>query len=141
MYRCVSFVKKPTLWCGFLFFTVAILWKHFRGEQFLQHAAQGTDTVTADAVMHPLPLFPTADDSGIAEDSHMVGQGGLTDVQCIQQLTGALFAVVEQFQNLDPVFIPQRFEYISHLSVCAFHGFTSIFLIRIVAVILMFVNI
>ena len=70
----------------------------------------------------------------------MVGQGGLADVQRIQQLTGALFAVVEQLQNLDPVFITQRLEYISHLSVCAFHGFTSIFLIRIVTDILIIVN-
>ena len=125
MYRCVSFVKKPTLWCGFLFFTVAILWKHFRGEQFLQHAAQGTDTVTADAVMHPLSFFSAGHNACIAEDLHVVGQSGLADVQVLQKVAGTQFPTPEQLQNPDTVFVAQRLENDCHVLFVHTYSHTS----------------
>ena len=125
--------------CGLKFFAAVIRYAG-GGEQFLKHGSNILRTLNTDGVVHPLACFPSVDNSCIAEDLHVMGQRWLADVQHIQQLSGALFAVVEQLQNLDPVFIPQRFEYISHLSVCPFHGFTSIFLIRIVTDILIIVN-
>ena len=57
----------------------------------------------------------------------MVGQGGLADVQRIQQFAGTFLPVVEQLQDLDPVFIAQSLEYIGHLPVRVFHGSTPLF--------------
>ena len=60
--------------------------------------------------MGPFTFFAALDDSGIAENLHMVGKGRLTDVQFFQQLARTLFTAMQHFQNPDTVFITQGFE-------------------------------
>ena len=60
--------------------------------------------------MHPLALLASDDNARIAENLHMVGQGGLADAHFLQQLAGALFPAAQQLQNMDPIFIAERLE-------------------------------
>lgn len=55
--------------------------------------------------MDPLAFFAADNDVGVAENFHVVRKGGLADLQCVQKLAGAFFAVLEQGQNIQAVFI------------------------------------
>jgi hypothetical protein len=123
-YIDIIYYLQAAVSCGLIFFTAIVRYAG-GGEQFLKHLTDVPCSLAADGVVHPLALFPAADDPGIAENLHVVGQGGLADIQRIQQLAGTLFAVTEQLQNLYPIFIAQSLEDVGHLSVCAFHDSTS----------------
>ena len=78
--------------------------------QTIQIFPRKLNTLHGNAVVHPLALFAAQNDAGIAEDLHVVGQGGLADAQFLQKPTGAFFAAPKQLQNLQPVFIAECLE-------------------------------
>jgi hypothetical protein len=56
----------------------------------------------------PLACFFAFYYAGIAQNLHVMGQGGLADVQFVEQHTAALFPVFQKVQYLPSVFIAQR---------------------------------
>ena len=79
--------------------------------QFFQQFYRIVPARRTQSVVRPFALLTTDDDAGIAEDLHVMGQGGLADLQRIQQLAGAFFAALQQPQDLQPVFIAQGLEH------------------------------
>ena len=90
---------------GLFFFAAAIIRNVGCGEKLMEHCTKFFRTFAANGVVHPFALFPSVDNSGIAEDLHVMGQGRLADVQCIQQFTGTHFSIVKELQNPNPVLI------------------------------------
>ena len=60
--------------------------------------------------MHPLALLAPDHNARIAEDLHVVGQGGLADVHLLQQTAGALLFAAQKLQNADPVLVAEGLE-------------------------------
>ena len=64
----------------------------------------------ADLIMGPFPLFPACDDAGIAEDLHVIGEGGLRHSERVGQYAGAFLAAAQQLQYLQAPWIAERLE-------------------------------
>lgn len=64
----------------------------------------------ANPVVGPLSFGAAGHDPRVAQNTHMVGEGGLADVQLLQQGAGTFFSGAEKLQNLQPVFIAKGLE-------------------------------
>ena len=68
-----------------------------------------------DGIVRPFSLFASHNDFRIAEYFHVVGKGGLGDMQIVQQDTGTFFAALEQLQDFNSVLVAKRLEYPCYL--------------------------
>ena len=66
------------------------------GGQNGQGLSGNLNPLWGNGIMHPLALLASDDNARIAEDLHVVGQGGLADAHFLQQLAGAFLATAEQ---------------------------------------------
>ena len=78
-------------------------------------------TLRINGVMHPLAFFAALDNAGITEDLHVVGEGGLCNMEVIQKHTGTFLATAKQLQNTQTVFIAERFEYSCGINIFRCH--------------------
>ena len=81
-----------------------------RNGQTIQVSLRDLNALRRNAVVHPLALLASHDDAGIAENLHVMGQGGLADAQFLQQLTGALLSASQKFQDANAVLVAERLE-------------------------------
>ena len=56
-------------------------------------------------VVHPSAFFSAVDQTGLTEYFHVVGQGGLGEMEIFQKHAGASFALLKQFDNAKAAFI------------------------------------
>ena len=56
-------------------------------------------------VIHPSAFFSAVNQTGLTEYFHVVGQGGLGEMEIFQKHAGASFALLKQFDNAKAAFI------------------------------------
>ena len=76
--------------------------------------------------MGPFSLLASDHDAGITQNLHVMGKGGLTDFQFVEQNTGAFFAAGEQVENLPAVFITESLKDGDLSAVGIIHEITSV---------------
>jgi hypothetical protein len=60
--------------------------------------------------MGPFALGPAFHHAGFAKDLHVMRQGGLTDLQILENLASALFSAAEHVDDQQPILITEGFE-------------------------------
>jgi hypothetical protein len=79
-------------------------------EQVPNPSFQFPGCVPVQGIVDPFAFFPTGDQPRVAQDFHMVGKGGLGQMEIFQQHAGAPFSSLEKFQDVETVFIGQGLE-------------------------------
>ena len=77
---------------------------------FREDIRRPASCVSGYIVVGPLTLLAGLHDPRFDKDLHVVGKSRLTDVQKLQQLTGALLTGAEKKQDLKTVLVTKRFE-------------------------------
>ena len=79
-------------------------------EQILEPRPQIMGSFPVQGIVDPFSFFPAGDQPRVAQDFHMVGKGGLGQMEIFQQHAGAPFSSLEKFQDMQSVFVAQGFE-------------------------------
>jgi hypothetical protein len=79
-------------------------------EQFPDQGFQFPGSFPVQGIVDPFAFFPASDQPCVAQDLHMMGKGGLGQMEIFQQHAGAPLSALEQFQDVEPVFIAQGLE-------------------------------
>ena len=72
------------------------------------HFPEIFDTVCGDGVMHPFSLFVVIYKSAVRKDLHVMRKSRLCDIQFLQQITSALFSMLESKHDRKAVLIRER---------------------------------
>ena len=72
------------------------------------------------------PFSSAGDDSGFGQNLHIVGQGGLGNLEAFQQQTATHFPAGKQINDLDPLGIGEGFESLGDSGVLTVHIITSL---------------
>lgn len=79
-------------------------------EQLLEQGLQFSGSLMVQGIVDPFAFFPAGDKACVAQDFHMVGKGGLGQMEIFQQHAGAPFSSLEKFQDMQSVFVAQGLE-------------------------------
>jgi hypothetical protein len=92
--------------------TAAVLRLEGRGfpEQVPDQGFQFPGRFPVQGIVDPFAFFPAGDQPCVTQDLHMMGKGGLGQMEIFQQHAGAPLSALEQFQDVEPVFIGQGLE-------------------------------
>lgn len=101
------FKGKTVRFCGCL-----SIWMGQRGSanQALNKTLNASQGVGVEAVARPFAILPAADQFGLAQNLHVMGQGGLANAQRCQQVVGTFFTSGQLFENDYPAFVADGFE-------------------------------
>lgn len=73
--------------------------------------------------MYPLTLFSAVDNTGIAQDLHVMRKRGLRNMQIIQQHTGTFFTAAKKFQYPQTVFVTKCLKHFCIFNIFRCHAF------------------
>lgn len=103
---------------------------------FFRHICKGHETLFrilnalgGNGIVGPLALFAPRNNAAVAENFHMVGKGGLSDVHFFKEHTGALFSALQKLQYPYAVLIAEGFEDNGGLFCVKFH-YSSPFIVK-----------